>query len=234
MGKQGDIKLRGTVDNVIYYQWNGIHCMRTVPARVRQNTNTKAAASKFGLAVKSAAILRSLLKPVLPDPANNVIRYELDGAFRKWLHTNPLEKPEPETMIPSFAHFSFNKAARPGKIFRMVQVSRADEFDLLIQLPAFNPLRDVTAPKGTSRLQFQFTAAVLSFNDPAKNKCLSADWSISYEDKIMPYHQMTLPGLTTTQALVLIVMGMRYVRGNKTLIDQMRWKPGEIVGSFYN
>lgn len=234
MGKQGDIKLRGTVDNVIYYQWRDIHCMRTVPARVRQSDNTKVAASKFGLAVKSAAIIRSMLKPVLPDPANNATRYELDGAFRKWLHTDPLEKGEPENNISFFEDFSFNKAATLGKLFRMVNVSRVNEQGLLLQLPAFNPVRDVPAPKETSSLQLQFTAATLSFDDQVPNKCICTDWHIPYEDKIVPLHEIILPGLTVPQSLALMVMGIRYYRGNQTMIDQMRWKPMGIVGSFYN
>jgi len=208
--------------------------MRTVPARVRQSESTKVPATKFGLAVKSAAALRLLLKPVLPDPANNALRYELDGAFRKWLHTDPLEKTEPENRIPSFAGFSFNTAARPGKLFRMVNISRVNERDLLIQMPAFNPLRDVTAPKETSRLQITFRVAVLCFNDPAQNKCISAGWSIPYEDKTVPVSEIILPELTSPQSLVIVVMGIQYYRGNETRIDQMRWKPVGIVGSFYN
>jgi len=234
MGKQGDIKLRGRVENTIYYQWNGIHCMRTVPARVRQSESTKVAATKFGLAVKSAAALRSLLKPVLPDPANNALRYELDGAFRKWLYTDPLEKTAQETEIPFFKNFRFNKSATPGKLFRIVNVSRTNENDLLIQLPAFNPLRDVTAPKGTISLQLTLTAAVLSFKDPVQNKCVSVNWSIPYEDKTVPLSEIILPELTSPQSLVLVVMGTKYYRGNETMIDQMRWKPVGIVGSFYN
>lgn len=234
MGKQGDIKLRGTVGNVIYYQWRDIHCIRTVPARVRQTDNTKLAATKFGLAVKSAAAMRSRLKPMLPDPANNAIRYELDGAFRKWLHTDPLEKAEPETMIPFFKHFSFNKAATLGKLFRMVNVSRVNEHGLLLQLPAFNPVRDVFAPKETNSLQLQFTAAALSFDSQVPNKCVSTDWRIPYEDKILPLHEIILPGLTAPQSLALMVMGIRYYRGNQIMIDQIRWKPVGIVGSFYN
>jgi hypothetical protein len=234
MGKQGDIKLRGTVDNVIYYQWNGIHCMRTVPARVRRNDSTKKAAIKFGLAVKSAAALRAMLKPMLPDPTNNAIRYELDGAFRKWLHTDPLKKAGQQTNIPYFENFSFNKAATLGKLFRIVNVNRANESDLLIQLPAFNPLREVTAPKGTSRLQLQFIATVLSFSDNAQNKCVSTEWSVPYEDKMVPLHEMILPELVNVQSLVLVALGMRYYSGNETVIDQMRWKPVGIMTSFYN
>ncbi len=234
MGKQGDIKLRGTVDNTIYYQWNGIHCMRTLPAKVRRSDNTKLAATKFGLAVKSAAALRAMLKPMLPDPTNNALRYDLDGVFRKWLHTDPLKKAEPESGIPYFHDFSFNKAGTRGKIFRVVNVSRANDCGVSVQLPAFNPLRNVTAPKGTVSLQLEFAAAVLSFSDEAQNKCVSYGWSVPYEDKMVPIHEVILPELTNTQSLVLVLMGMKYYRGNETMIDQMRFKPLGIVGSFYN
>jgi hypothetical protein len=105
---------------------------------------------------------------------------------------------------------------------------------LLIQLPAFNPLRDVTAPKGTRRLQLQFTAAVLSFSDQVQNKCVSANWKVSYEDKMISPYESVSPGLTSPQSLVIIAMGIKYYRGNETMIDQMRWKPAGIVGSFYN
>jgi hypothetical protein len=208
--------------------------MRTVPATVRQSDSTKVAATKFGLAVKSAAALRSLLKPVLPDPANNALRYELDGAFRKWLHTEPLERIEQETEIPFFKNFRFNKAATPGKLFRIVNVSRTNENDLLIQLAAFNPSRDVTAPKGTGSLQLRLSAAVLSFKDLAQNKFVSVNWSVPYEDKTVPLSEFILPALTSAQSLVLVVIGIQHCRGNETMIDQMRWKPVGIVGSFYN
>ena len=102
MGKQTNIKLRGTVENIIYYQWKGIHCMRTVPEKVRQTSNTKKAASVFGMAVRSAATMRAMLRPVLPDPASRPMMYDLDGAFREWLHTEPLKSSEPADRLPSF------------------------------------------------------------------------------------------------------------------------------------
>lgn len=208
--------------------------MRTVPALVRQSKNTKVAASRFGVAVKSAAAIRAMLKPVLPDPTNNVTRYELDGALRKWLQTNPLEKTEPENSISAFQELSFNKAARPGSLFRMVKVERFAENDVLIQFPAFNPLAHVTAPKGTGIIQINLNAAVLSFLDIAKSKCERSNWRITYEDKELNLPDIILPQVTASKSLVLLVMGIEYFRANESKIDQMRWKPMEIVGSFYN
>ena len=93
---------------------------------------------------------------------------------------------------------------------------------MLIELPAFNPAKEVTAPKGTTGLQLTFTAAVLSFSDQAQNKCVSADCHVPYEDKMMPLHEFILPELTGCRSLVVIIMGMRYYTGNENLIDQMR------------
>jgi len=51
MGKQKNIRLRCTVENIIYYQWKDIDCMRMVPPKVRQTDSTKKEASNFGVAV---------------------------------------------------------------------------------------------------------------------------------------------------------------------------------------
>src|SRR5665213_3254549 len=77
MGKQTNIKLRGTVENIIYYQWKGIHCIRTVPARVRQTKATKKAATDFGMAVKSSAVARSMFSKLMPQqPAGRSVIYK--------------------------------------------------------------------------------------------------------------------------------------------------------------
>ena len=101
-----------------------------------------------------------------------------------------------------------------GILFRIVNVTRTNETDLLIQFPDFNPLPDVTAPKGTTRLQLQLTGTVLSFKDQEQNKCISADWNVPNEDKMVPLHQIIIPELTAPQSLVLIILGIHYYRGN--------------------
>src|SRR5665213_1153418 len=109
MGKQTNIKLRGTVENIIYYQWKGIHCIRTVPARVRQTKATKKAATDFGMAVKSSAVARSMFSKLMPQqPAGRSVIYKVDGAFRQWLQGNPLKDPAPVNEIPFFDGISFN------------------------------------------------------------------------------------------------------------------------------
>lgn len=236
MGKQTNIKLRGRVENLIFYQWKGIHCIRTVPARVRQTENTKKIASQFGLAVKSAAKVRLLVKPLLPGPADRAVIYALDGAFRKWLHTNPLNDTAPADVMPAFETFSFNKEARPGKLFRLVNVTRAGGHDISICLPAFNPARDVTAPAGTRHLGVEFMAVIIPFNGSKQADCAGANIAIPYTDVPVPAQQIQLADITSVESLVLIIMTMKYYKdeSNMTPINQVRWKPAVIVNSFYN
>ena len=236
MGKQTNIKLRGTVGNTIYYQWKGIHCTRTVPARVRQTGNTRKAASLFGVAVKSAAAVRALLKPVLTGATDRSVIYGLDIAFRKWLHTNPKEYTEPAESLPAFDAFSFNKKATPGKLYRIVSVSRATGNDLLIKLPGLNPALDLAAPDDTRHLGIQFMAVVLEVDRPGEAKAIRATITIPYEDATMPAQEILLPGVTGLECLALVAMAVRYYKsGDETMpVNQVRWKPVAIVGSFYN
>lgn len=137
-------------------------------------------------------------------------------------------------MIPSFANFSFNKAARPGKIFRMVKVTRANDHDLLIKLPAFNPVRDVTAPKESTDLQLNFFIVVLPFKGQEQKTLLTTNLDVPYIDKLLPTYETIIPDVTGPGGLALAFMEMRHVRGNEMAIDRMRWKPMGIVGSLYN
>jgi hypothetical protein len=236
MGKQTNIKLRGTVGNIIYYQWKGIDCIRTVPARVRQTKNTKKAASQFGMAVKSAAAVRAMLRPVLPDAASRPMMYELDGAFRQWLQGEPLSDDLPAENLPSFNQFSFNKEARPGKVSREVAVSRVNNKDLLVKMPPVNPARDITAPKDTVQLAITFTVVVLPFGDPTEQKVITADFKLPYTESVVPEQDILLEGVTGLHNLTLVALSMRFYKSvNDGLpINQMRWKPTVIVGSFYN
>src|SRR6185312_3286516 len=128
MGKQTNIRLRGTVENIIYYQWKGIHCIRTVPARVRQTTNTKKEASNFGSAVKTSAAARALFREILQRlPPSRPLIYKMDGALRKWLQTAPLDERDPVNDIPFFDGLSFNEAVDFRRVMAVpVTISRGD------------------------------------------------------------------------------------------------------------
>ncbi|KAA2245425.1 hypothetical protein F0L74_05545 [Chitinophaga agrisoli] len=61
----GAFKFIGRLDGVIGYRRNGKHCLRTMPATVRQTTATKQAAHRFGIASRQGKLIRRALAPHL-------------------------------------------------------------------------------------------------------------------------------------------------------------------------
>ena len=238
MGKQTDIKLRGRVENIIYYQWKGIHCIRTVPARVRQTKSTKKAASNFGIAVKSSAAVRSLFKNLMPEiPADRSVIYATDAAFRKWLQGNPLDSGEKTGGIIFFNELSFNDHARATRQFNFdVAITRGGSTDVLIHWPSFNPVHDVQAPAGTSQVAINYVMATLNMSGPVTARPVEASFVIPYRDETIPAKEILLPNVTGEKCLALLGMSIRYYRHNLQglPVNIMRWKPAAVVGSFYN
>lgn len=238
MGKQTNIKLRGTVENTIYYQWKDIHCMRTVPARVRQTPATKKEAANFGVAVKNAAIARSMFKVITQYlPPNRAIIYKTDGAFRKWLHTHPLNEQAVINHIPFFEVLSFNEEINFQSVIKAkVTISRGSEGQLLINWPECNPVTFVRAPAETQHVVIKYLAATIDMHNPGIYHYSEAAISFTYADGVMPAKEMVLENVTAPVNLALVAMSVWYYKDEteNRLINSMRWKPAGIVGSFYN
>ncbi|KAA9036375.1 hypothetical protein FW778_19290 [Ginsengibacter hankyongi] len=237
MGIQTNIKLRGTVENIIYYQWKGIHCIRTVPAKVRQTKPTKKAAKDFGLAVKSSAVVRYLLRPLMPKDGDRSVIYKVDGAFRKWLKENPLDNTEPADGIPDFEGLAFNDDCDLQKIVQFqITFSRGASGEVLLQWPACNPVSAIKAPTGTCQLVVQCIAATVDVKAPGRQQSTAINFTIPYRDEMMPGREIVFANATSPQCLALVGMSIRYYKDElqSKPINIMRWKPAGIAASFFN
>lgn len=238
MGIQKNIKLRATVENIIYYQWKGIDCIRTVPAHVRQTKATRKAASDFGVAVKSSAVVRSMFGKLMPQqPAERSVIYKVDGAFRQWLKTNPLSNPEQMDEIPFFNGLSFNDEVNfQNRIGINIPINRTAERNLVLQWPELNPVKDIKAPKETAQVVVQYIAATIDMGKGAAHHSSATSFTIPYVDQAMPPQEMIFENVTGTQCVALVGMSIQYFKDSfqQTPINSMRRKPAGIVGSFYN
>lgn len=238
MGKQTNIKLRGTVKNIIYYQWKGIDCIRTVPARVRQTAPTKKVAKNFGVAVMNAAVARSLFRKILHImPPGRALIYITDGAFRKWLHTNPLDEKVTTDDIPFFNGLSFNEEANFDRIIQAkVSIKRGLNGEVMIQWPACNPINDVKAPTGTVHIVIKYLAATIDMQQPGVYHATETEFSFPYKNETIPAKEMILKNVTAPRTLALVAMTIWYYKDNtlSKLITSLRWKPSGIIASYYN
>ena len=233
MGIQSNIKLRGTVENLVFYQWKGIHCIRTKPAKVNQAPVAIKNAGIFGMAANRSAVLRALLKRLMPEPGNRKIIHRTDAAFRRWLQTEPLHDPAPVDHIHAFQHVSFNEKRELSEFLRMpVMVSRNDANQFDLQIAAFNPVSDIKAPPYTREVSLQIMIASLQMADPSVADCKETMLVIPYRNETLPAWQSMLPITAAEGQLTIIALALHYKTREQT--EKIDWKPAGIVGSFYN
>jgi len=238
MGKQNNIKLRGRVENIIFYQWKGIHCIRTVPAKVRQTPATKKEAANFGVAVKNAAIARSMFKVITRYlPPSRAAIYKTDGAFRKWLYTNPLDEQAAINGIPFFEGLSLNEETNFQNVTDAgITISRSVGGEVLIHWPEYNPVTSVRAPAETQQVVVKYLAGTIDMHHPGSYYYSEAAYSFTYTNSMMPAKNIILENVTKPGHLALLAMAVYYYKDElqSRPVNSVRWKPAGIIGSFYN
>lgn len=233
MGIQSNIKLQGTVENLIFYQWRDIHCIRTKPAKVNQAPVAIKNAEIFGMAANRSSVLRGLLKPLIPEPGNRKIIHRSDAAFREWLKTEPLHDPAPVDNIHAFNHLSFNEKRELQEFFRIpIIVIRNADNHFEMQIAEFDPLSDLKAPENTSEISLQIMIASLNMENPSVVDCKETMLIIPYRRETLPARQCMLPIAADEGQLTIIALALHYTTAGQ--IEKNDWKPAGIVGSFYN
>jgi hypothetical protein len=238
MGKQKNIRLRCTVDNIIYYQWKDIDCMRMVPPKVRQTDSTKKEASNFGVAVKYAAAARGMFRKIVEElsPGRSFIQ-TTDGAFRNWLRSGSLDNNTPIDGIPFFDGLSFNDAIDFRRLMQVpVQINRGTNNSLQLQWPGFNPLASFKAPTGTAEIVVKYLAATLDMRQHGVYHDVKTEFTIPYTDITIPPGNLALVNVTAPGNLALVATAIYYYKSQlkNEPVNFLRWKPSGITASFYN
>lgn len=233
MGIQSNIKLRGTVENLIFYQWKDIHCIRTRPAKVRQAQVAIKNAGIFGMAASRSAVLRALLKPLMPEPGNRKIIHRTDAAFREWLRNEPLNDSAPVDQVDAFQQLSFNEKRELSEFLRVpISVTRNADNQFELHIAEFDAVRDIKAPRYTSEISLQIMIASLQMADPTVFDCKETTLVIPYTNETLPARQYALPITAHAGQLTIVALAVHYKTGEQT--ENIHWKPAGIVGSFYN
>ncbi len=118
MGKQTNIKIKGTFENVIYYESKGEFCMREKPLEVKRVPVAIKNSKIFGLAARCSGIVRALMAPILPLPGNRTVMYRVNGAFKNWLCTDPLSNTDPVDAISFFNSLSLHPKMNGSNFLR--------------------------------------------------------------------------------------------------------------------
>ena len=238
MGIQSNIKLRGTIENKIFYQWKGIDCIRTKPAVVRRVPVAIKNSGIFGMAANRSAILRSLLRPVVPEPGNRKVIHRVDAAFRQWLKTEPLNDLAPVDNLPYFNDLSLNEKNELSSFLRVpISISRTGDNELFLQIPAFDAVKQIKAPENTTEVILQIMIAAIAMKEPSFMHCKETSVVIPYKSGELHEQLIPLPLVTKEGQLTVISLAIHYTSGTTGTTERAKgaaWKPAGVVGSFFN
>jgi hypothetical protein len=235
MGRQTNIKLSGTVENVIYYKSRGEFYIRSKPQKVKRLPVAIKNSGIFGMSARCSCVLRTLLAPILPMPASRTIMYRVNRAFNLWLRTGPFSNTDQVDAVPSFNGLSLHPQNELGQFFKVpVTVIPSGNGQLQVQLPAFDPVLLIKAPVGTTQVQLQIAVAALKMDNSSLPDFFKTDLSLDYIPGMLAARECDLPMDTFAGRLLTVAISLQYFTNNYVAVNQLTWKPAGIVGSFYN
>jgi len=223
--------------NVVISSWRDVITIRSKPIKVKQTVPTIRVGRYFGMAANRSGIIRKLLNPVIPNPASRDLIYRLQDAFYQWLRSGALTNNQPVNDIPFFNGLSLNEKSDLSQFLRFpVTVSRSADGQVLLHLPAFDPVKQIKAPAGTTIFYLEIALAGLSIENPAQQEVFQTELAIPYIAGILPAQDIRLQLATMPGRLLIVAIALQYFTGNTMYqgTSQLRWRPAGIVGSFYN
>jgi hypothetical protein len=223
--------------NVVISSWRGIITIRSKPVKVKQTHPTIRVGRYFGMAANRAGIIRKLLNPVIPDPASRDLIYRLQDAFYQWLRAGALNNDQPINNIPFFNGLSLNEKNELKQFLRFpVSVNRTGDGQLLLHLPAFDPVDQIKAPADTRLLYLKIAVVGVGMGNPDQQETFQTELAVPYIAWIFPAQDIRLQLATMPGRLVIVTIALQYFTGNtvEQIASQLPWKPTGIVGSFFN
>ena len=233
MARQGNMKFIGTVDNLIFYTWKEIPCIRTKPTHVKQTIATVEQSKLFGIASHTGAVLRRLLKPVLPNADDKPMMRRFEQAIVQWLRTGAVNHNGRQTNMPFIIGFEFNEASPlHNRLKQTVTVDVNATNTISVNIPTLQPVQDITAPANTTAVLFTISAATCSLLTDDIADIVTKEMAIAYNDIELPAQKVELPVTVDPGTLTVVLLGLRYVvKGNIT--TAMKWLPAGVMGSVW-
>jgi len=232
MALQKTVFVTGKLANIIFYEFRGTPCGRTMPAKVRQTKATKASARQFGKAATLSKLLRQLLTPVLPDPLNKKMMYRLNATLAKWLRRD-----KSNAGLSHLEGFEFNmEALLKEKVRKSLSIDWTTKGKVILKMPELVPVRDIAAPVNTRELHWQIMVASISHNKiPTVRNSYTNSINMVYYNEPRAAENLSMPFVINSGDLAVVAVALQYTserKGDLVIVDDNRWKPAMILGSY--
>jgi hypothetical protein len=232
MGRQRDSKLVGTASNLIFYNFRGEYCIRTKPVSVRRNESSVHSGLNFGKASKICRQIRNLVAPINPAKSDNRVMYKLTGAlnqFISWKEKKDKASVKMSDKLPFIYGFQFNDQADLTSIHSIkASVKLTEQGMTEISLAPFISSKSLHAPTNTIRIVFKMMLLCIHLKDAKTELLGKSEIEIPYSDETFQPPVISMPSLTKSSDLVILVMEVQYMvykNGNAELLNDKRKMP---------
>jgi len=236
MPSQIDVQITGRIQNLIFYKRGDKYYARSVPVKVKQTKATKKRAIEFGKASRIGKCLRQQLLPVIPFPADNKMQTRLVSALFQWLRSG-YDAAQPNNEVPFVSNFLFTEGCSIKDRWKVaLQVTKPEEGLLQVTIPAFVPVKSISAPAGTVTVKCNIaaTACDVANGITAGGTCTSLHFDFN-EDEV-PEQIISLPLPTSKGNVVVTAISLEYFfvkNGYPQKIVKKAFMPAGVVRAMY-
>ncbi|HLP39772.1 hypothetical protein [Lacibacter sp.] len=234
MAFQTSAFLKGKLGNIVFYTRNGRHIARSVPDKVRQTDATKQRSKNFGIASAAGKPLRGLLAPVLPFPKDRSMQVRFSGVLAKWLALQQVHELVPQRPLPFVTGFCFNPATSITERVRIpFRIETQDASGVRIIVPAFVPVKSISAPAHTTLVDVHFSVASCNLLKAAATGSSIQSIRIPYTSSLQPEQELFFPVAAVPGSVVLVAASVIYTLQNGKQELRPAFLPSAVIDAWY-
>ena len=209
MATQPPMGLVGRTGDIIHYRIGDKFFSRAAPRKFKQTKATKRRAGEFGRASGLACTIRSLLSPVIPEPADKM-QGRLVAVVFQWL--SGTSKRADATSPGDLEGFSFAETKWSVRDrWRIVfQIKNPSAGQLQIRIPSFVPKESIKAPTGTVSVSCKITVGVCDMETGLEKGSISTRLNYEYNDLLVEKQIIPIELPTPKSSLVVIGASLEY------------------------
>ena len=235
MPSKMNVQITGRIQNLVFYKLGDRYCVRTIPQKVKQTKATKARGKQFGVASRAGAALRRQLLPVIPFPSDNNMQTRLVTAIYRYLQSVEKIQPGNVDQLAYLDGFQFTNGYTIQERWNVaLTITRETESGLQLNIPAFVPVKNISAPAQTVAILCEISAGGFDRKTGNPTGGFSASFRFEYNGFKVPAQVIQMPVPTPQGSVIVTAISFQYQmmkNGHEVPVKKKVFMPAGIVSA---
>lgn len=237
MASKMTVQLTGRINNLVFYKLGERYCVRTVPQHVNQTKATKARGKQFGIASRAGKAVRQQLLQAIRFPSDNNMQTGLVSAIYQYIKSPEGAVPAPAMDLPFITGFQFTTGYTVTDRWKVaLTVNRDAAGNLQLNIPAFVPAKNMSAPAGTVSVKCHISAGSFDRATGMATGGYAASLHFGYNPIEIPSQVVSLPMPMQPGSVIMTGISLQYntiKNGHEVPVNKKAFMPAGIVSEMY-